>query len=33
MPFLLWYTGTHTEEAIELAEAGFSIRTMKGLRG
>ena len=27
----MWYTGTHTEEAIELAEAwGFRIRTMKG---
>ncbi|SYS38148.1 MT-A70 family methyltransferase [Klebsiella pneumoniae] len=26
----MWYTGTHTEEAIELAEAwGFRIRTMK----
>ncbi|MEF3108833.1 MT-A70 family methyltransferase [Raoultella sp. WB_B2P2-3] len=27
----MWYTGTHTEEAIELAESwGFRIRTMKG---
>lgn len=27
----MWYTGTHTEEAIELAEAwGFRVRTMKG---
>lgn len=27
----MWYAGTHTEEAIELAEAwGFRIRTMKG---
>lgn len=27
----MWYTGTHTEEAIELAQAwGFRVRTMKG---
>lgn len=27
----MWYTGTHTEEAIELAVSwGFRIRTMKG---
>lgn len=27
----MWYTGTHNQEAIELAEAwGFSVRTMKG---
>ncbi|HFN3851199.1 DNA methyltransferase [Escherichia coli] len=27
----MWYTGTHTREAIELAEAwGFKVRTMKG---
>jgi len=27
----MWYTGTHSREAIELAEAwGFSVRTMKG---
>jgi N6-adenosine-specific RNA methylase IME4 len=27
----MWYTGTHTEEAIELAKAwGFRVRTMKG---
>lgn len=27
----MWYTGTHSGEAIELAEAwGFSVRTMKG---
>lgn len=27
----MWFTGTHTREAIELAEAwGFKIRTMKG---
>ncbi|RTQ12862.1 MT-A70 family methyltransferase [Enterobacter hormaechei] len=27
----MWYTGTHNEEAIELAEAwGFTVRTMKG---
>ncbi len=27
----MWYTGTHNQEAIELAEAwGFTVRTMKG---
>lgn len=27
----MWFTGTHTREAIELAEAwGFKVRTMKG---
>ncbi len=27
----MWYTGTHNQEAIELAEAwGFHVRTMKG---
>ena len=27
----MWYTGTHNQEAIELAEAwGFAVRTMKG---
>ncbi|HDW3183871.1 TPA: DNA methyltransferase [Escherichia coli] len=27
----MWYTGTHNQEAIELAEAwGFNVRTMKG---
>lgn len=27
----MWYTGTHSEEAIKLAEAwGFKVRTMKG---
>ncbi|EPG4898058.1 MT-A70 family methyltransferase [Citrobacter koseri] len=27
----MWYTGTHNQEAIELAEAwGFKVRTMKG---
>lgn len=27
----MWYTGTHNQEAIELAQAwGFTVRTMKG---
>ena len=27
----MWYTGTHNQEAIELAESwGFTVRTMKG---
>ncbi|MGS6386272.1 MT-A70 family methyltransferase, partial [Enterobacter hormaechei] len=27
----MWFTGTHTREVIELAEAwGFKVRTMKG---
>lgn len=30
----MWFTGTHTREAIELAEAwGFKVRTMKGFTG
>lgn len=30
----MWYTGTHNQEAIELAEAwGFTVRTMKGFTG
>lgn len=30
----MWFTGNHTREAIELAEAwGFKVRTMKGFTG